>query len=102
MYGYGATRSANEIYHTWFWHGTKWSDALASPCGPAPGYVPGGPDARAVEAGVPATLRPPTGQPPQKSYKDWNVGWPESSWAVTEPALYYQSGYVKLLSKFAQ
>jgi hypothetical protein len=102
MSGLGATRSANEIYHTWFARGTRWSDALTSECGPPPGYVPGGPNARAAQAGVPASLMPPVGQPPQKSYKDWNVASPENSWAVTEPAIYYQSGYVKLLSKFVQ
>ncbi|MBS0419117.1 MAG: glycoside hydrolase family 9 protein [Proteobacteria bacterium] len=101
MYSYGATRSANEIYHSWFWHGTRWSDALKSQCGPAPGYVPGGPNAKAGEQ-VPHTLVPPTGQPPQKSYRDWNVGYPESAWTVTEPGIYYQSGYVKLLSKFVR
>ena len=101
MYSYGATRSANEIYHTWYAHGTRWSDALTSECGPAPGYVPGGPNAGAG-LDVPHTLVPPVGQPPQKSYRDWNVGWPESSWVVAEPAIYYQAGYVKLLSKFVQ
>ncbi|HXC07901.1 MAG TPA: glycoside hydrolase family 9 protein [Steroidobacteraceae bacterium] len=101
MYRFGATRSANEIYHTWFWSGTKWSNALTSACGPAPGYVPGGPNANAVKDGVPAELAPPSGQPPQKSYRDWNGPWPDSSWAVTEPAIYYQAAYVKLLSRFA-
>ncbi len=102
MYRYGASRSLNEIYHTWFWHGSRWSDALTSACGPAPGYVSGGPNASAAHDGVPSTLMPPTGQPPQKSYKDWNDAWPQSSWVVTEPGIYYQSGYIKLLSKFAQ
>jgi hypothetical protein len=102
MYGYGATRSANEIYHSWFWHGSRWDDALSSECGPAPGFVPGGPNAGAAQAGVPASLSPPTGQPLQKSYRDWNVGWPEDSWAVTEPAIYYQASYLRLLSYFAQ
>jgi len=101
MYGYGASRSANEIYHAWFWHGSRWDDALSSECGPAPGFVPGGPNAGAAQAGVPTTLAPPTGQPPQKSYRDWNVGWPESSWAITEPAIYYQASYIRLLSYFA-
>jgi hypothetical protein len=99
---YGASRSVNELFHAWYAHGTKFSDALTSPCGPAPGYVPGGPNAHAAESGVPTWLAPPTGQPPQKSYKDWNVGMPEKSWAINEPAIYYQSGYVKLLSKFAR
>jgi len=101
MQAYGATRSVNEIFHAWFAHGTKWSDALTSECGPAPGYVPGGPNAHASND-VPKYLAPPSGQPPQKSYKDWNVGTPENSWVINEPAIYYQSGYVKLLSKFAR
>lgn len=102
MYASGATRSVNEIYHSWFAAGTRWSNALTSDCGPAPGYVPGGPNAQAGRDGVPATLQPPVGQPPQKSYRDWNKADPEKSWTVTEPAIYYQSGYVKLLSKFAR
>ena len=42
MYGHGATNCANEIYHSWFGDGTIYDDALTSPNGPAPGYVPGG------------------------------------------------------------
>ena len=101
MRQYGATRSVNTLFHAWFAHDTKWGDAASSDCGPAPGYIPGGPNARAGD-GVPASLAPPTGQPAQKSYKDWNVGTPENSWVINEPAIYYQSGYVKLLSKFTQ
>jgi hypothetical protein len=102
MYSYGATKSVNEIFHVWFAHNTRWSDALASECGPAPGFVPGGPNAQAAASGVPSSIAPPAGQPPQKSYKDWNIGSPESAWAINEPAIYYQSGYVKLISKFAR
>ncbi len=98
----GATASANEIYHVWFSANSRWSDARTSSCGPPPGYVPGGPNANAARDGVPASLSPPTGQPPQKSYKDWNVGWPEASWAITEPGIYYQSAYVRLLSAFVE
>jgi hypothetical protein len=92
----------NELFHAWFAPATKWSDALTSACGPAPGYVPGGPNVHAADNGVPTWLAPPTGQPAQKSYKDWNVSMPEKSWAINEPAIYYQSGYVKLLSKFVR
>jgi hypothetical protein len=102
MYTYGATQSLNEIYHVWFAQKTRWSDARSSECGPAPGYVPGGPNFQAAKDGVPDSLRPPVGQPPQKSYRDWNMADPDKSWAVTEPAIYYQSGYIKLLAKFAQ
>jgi endoglucanase len=101
MYEYGATNSVNEIFHAWFAAGSKWSDALSSDCGPAPGYVPGGPVANAASAGIPASISPPAGQPEQKSYRDWNGNYPESSYVVNEPAIYYQSAYLKLLSKFA-
>jgi endoglucanase len=102
MYAYGASASVNEIYHVWFSANSRWSDAKSSPCGPPPGYVPGGPNAAAAKDGVPLRLSPPTGQPPQKSYKDWNGGGADSSWAVTEPGIYYQSAYVRLLSAFVQ
>jgi len=101
-YALGATSSANEIYHTWFQPGTRWSDALKSECGPAPGFVPGGPNANAVQDGVPAKIAPPANQPRQKSYRDWNANWPDSSWAVTEPGIYYQSAYIRLLSALAE
>ena len=39
-------------------------------------------------------------QPPQKAYLDFNDGWPVNSWEITEPAIYYQASYIKLLSKF--
>jgi hypothetical protein len=102
MYAFGATKSANEIFHMWYHEGTKWSDAKTSQCGPAPGYVPGGPNASAAASGVPTSLVPPTGQPPQKSYKDWNGDGAQASWVITEPGIYFQSSYLKLLSAFAQ
>jgi hypothetical protein len=101
MYALGATRSANRIYHTWYSDGSKWADARGSQCGPPPGYVPGGPNASAAANGVPASLSPPARQPAQKSYRDWNTV-SEASWTVTEPGIYYQSAYVKLLSAFVQ
>jgi len=45
-------------------------------------------------------LSPPAAQPPQKSYLDFNDGWPESSWEITEPAIYYNAAYIMLLSNF--
>jgi endoglucanase len=101
MYSAGATRSLNEVFHDWFWHNTRWDSARTSPCGPAPGFVPGGPNANAGGDGVPATLKPPVDQPRQKSYRDWNTPWPEASYAITEPAIYYQAAYIRLLARFA-
>jgi hypothetical protein len=102
MYGSGAENCANEFYHSWFAHGTVYDNALSSPNGPAPGYVPGGANySYAPDASYSGPrLAPPLDQPPQKSYKDWNTAWPENSWEVTEPGIYYQASYVHLLSRF--
>jgi hypothetical protein len=104
MGGYGATSSVTRFFHTWFAHGSKW-DARTPPGfltgGPNPGYswdacCPGA--CRGASCG-PAQPSPPTGQPPQKAYKDFNDGWPLDSWSVTEPDLGYQAQYVRLLAK---
>jgi hypothetical protein len=102
MYDYGASKSVDQIYHTWFKNESKWDDARLSVCGPPPGFLVGGPNASAATDGVPTKFSPPTGQPPDKSYKDWNSAWPENSWTVTEPGIYYQSSYLKLLASLAQ
>ncbi len=101
MYDDGAEKCANEIYHGWFNDGTDYDDALTSLYGPAPGYQPGGfnPDYQ-PDGAYGGTISPPQFQPSLKSYKDWNTGWPEDSWEITEPSISNQGSYVKLLSKF--
>lgn len=94
MYANGGDYCVNEIYHTWFGDNTPWDNALASPKGPPPGYLTGGPN---INFSLPE-IAPPANQPPQKAYKDWNTGWPENSWEITEPAIYYQAAYVLLLA----
>ncbi|MFZ9661646.1 MAG: glycoside hydrolase family 9 protein, partial [Chitinophagaceae bacterium] len=94
MNAYGAESSANEIYHTWFANGTAWDNALTSSKGPAPGYVPGGPNKNYT-----GSVTGITTQPPQKAYKDWNSDWPENSWEITEPSIYCQASYIALLSR---
>ncbi len=94
MYSYGAEKCANEIYHTWFTDGSIWDNSITSPNGPAPGYVPGGPN-KSYSGSVAGI----TTQPPQKAYKDWNTGFPENSWEITEPSIYCQASYVMLLAR---
>lgn len=102
MYRYGASYSSNEMFHTWFAPETRWSNALTSECGPAPGFLVGGPNPNAAKDGVPHDLVPPVGQPPQKSFRDWNQGWPENSYAITEPSTGFQGSYVRLLAAFVE
>ncbi len=102
MGDYGGEGSCDEMYHAWFGDGTDYDNAQTSPIGPPPGFVTGGFNrffAPATECNC--TISPPQNQPIQKSYKDWNTSWPENSWELTEPAIYTQAAYIKLLSKFA-
>ena len=93
MYAYGAENSVNELYHGWFANGGPWDNALTSKYGPAPGYLTGGPNK--YYSGTTTGIKD---QPPQKAYKDSNNIM--NSWEIVEPAIYYQSAYLKLLSKF--
>lgn len=42
---------------------------------------------------------PPYGQPPQKSYKDFNDGSPLNSWPISENSNGYQVNYIRMLSR---
>jgi endoglucanase len=97
MYAYGADHSVNELYHTWFADGSVYDHALTSPKGPAPGFLVGGPNRTYTNA----SYSPPFGQPAAKSYLDYNTGFPANSWEITEPAIYYQASYIRLLAHYA-
>ncbi len=109
MSAYGAENSANQIYHTWFDHGSKWS------ANPPPGYIPGGPNKyykldNCCPSGCGssqnnvlcnnADAKAAIGQPTQKCYANINDSWPVNSWEITEPGIYYQAAYVRLVSSF--
>ena len=100
MYAAGAEKCVNEIFHRWFRDGSIWDSAKGSPRGPAPGYLPGGPHAgfKPAPEYKGTELWQIRQQPAQKAYKDWNGDWPEDSWELTEPAIYYQAAYVNLLA----
>ncbi len=116
MYQYGGENCVNEFYHTWFANGSaKWDRVGTSLYGPPPGFVPGGAnpgykwaDCCPTSCGssennaicTAESITPPTGQPKQKSYKDFNTSWPLNSWEVTENSCGYQVSYIRLLSKF--
>jgi len=75
---------------------------------PAPGFLVGRPNPgwswddrcpgiSSLCGSTPPT--PPYNQPPQKSYKDFNTGWPLSSWALSENSNGYQVAYIRLLAR---
>ena len=91
----GAENSVQHLYGLWYGDGTAYS----SNC--IPGYLAGGANANYQPDGsyTGPVLAPPLNQPIQKSYKDWNVGYPQNSWQISEPAIYYQAAYIRNLSK---
>ncbi|HON52141.1 MAG TPA: glycoside hydrolase family 9 protein [Bacteroidales bacterium] len=117
MSAWGAENSVTEFFHSWFKDkSTKWDNTLTSTYGPAPGFLVGGPNPSYDWDGCcpgqtcgstqnnalcyEMSIEPPKNQPAQKSYKDFNSGWPLNSWSVTENSNGYQVGYLRLLSKY--
>lgn len=108
MEDYQGENSCQEMYHSWFGDGTAWDD------NPPPAYVVGGPNPSYSVDGCcasnscadlnalcnVATLTPPFDQPTQKAYLDFNTSWPQNSWEISEPAIYYQSSYIKVLAAY--
>ncbi|MDR3012055.1 MAG: glycoside hydrolase family 9 protein [Chitinispirillales bacterium] len=112
---YGAARSQRTLYHTWFGEGTQWSVVTDANPGPAPGFMPGGPNSRYAWDDCCNTTCGWIGNdqrcqlvdipdrdvtPPMKMYVETNVGWPINSWEITENMNAYQLSYIRLLSKF--
>ena len=112
MYSFGAENSVNQLWHTWFFDGTNWDDAKNSLYGPAPGYLVGGPAGNQWDwdGGCPNVSpqcgstrpTPPYGQRGEKSYLDFNTGWPLNSWSISEPSNGYQVAYIRLLARFVK
>ncbi len=119
MNNYGASKSLTSLYHDWFYPGTPWDKVGVSQYGPAPAYLPGGPNQNFniqqtnnfpnfggyVSVGEELELltfikNELVGSPPAKMYVDINNGWPVNSWEITEPSCGYQTAYIRLLSKF--
>lgn len=103
MYNHGAENCVNEFYNGWFHDGTPYDNALTSPKGPAPGFMPGGANPNyAPDGSYGGTISPPQNQPTQKCYKDWNTGWPQNSWEISENAIYSQAAYSRLVCDFVR
>lgn len=92
MRSLGAERSVNTMYHEWLGKGNYERVAPGKP-GPAPGYLVGGPN-RNYSGNNEAIKR----EPVQRRYLDSAAGWPVNSWELSEPAIYYQAAYIRLLA----
>ena len=98
MSKYGAERSMMHIYHERYGSGSPFEN------NPPPGYVVGGPNQQfsgKAADGTPS-VEWVKSQPRAKAYMDTAKGWPESSWELSEPAIYYQAMYVRLIAEFAK
>jgi hypothetical protein len=120
----GAEHSASTMYHRWFSHSSaRWGRVSDTTPGPPPGYLVGGPNpsfsldkcctAAIGTAGYQCfgaaafslcrnNYAPPLGQPPLKSYRQYNEEWPANSWEVTEPSIGYQARYIRVLAKYVR
>ena len=121
----GAEHSAKTMFHTWFADKSpKWDETTATTPGPAPGFLTGGPNNNGFGPDSCCTAPegdsaykcygssdyalcsqnwdPPMHQPQQKSYLDYNGGWPVGSWPITEPSTGYQAKYVLVVSALAK
>jgi len=105
MGAFGAEASVGAYYRTW------------RTSVPIPGFVVGGPNPDydwdiccpescgspgANAACLGEQLSPPYGQPPLKSWLEFDTGWPLNSWQVSENSNGYQAAYLRLLANFAE
>jgi len=119
----GAEHSAKTMFHNWFADGDpQWDETTITTPGPPPGYLVGGPNpAFSLDSCCTAPLgtigyrcygaksyalckasyEPPLNQPAQKSYLQFNAGWPANSWSITEPSTGYQAQYIRVLARYA-
>jgi hypothetical protein len=82
----GADQPVTQLYHGWTGEGTAWDND------PLPGFLAGG-----VNKYYSGTNGYFSGQPVQKCFLDFNTSWPENSWEITEPGIYYQAMYIRFL-----
>jgi endoglucanase len=106
MYMYGADYCFDEMWHTWFASDTPYDNTIDGNPGPAPGFIAGGFNKSTVtqmkvKIGKDVFDSKISEQPIQKTFSTDNAGKVENApWAYNEPAIYYNSGYVKLLANF--
>ena len=98
MGAYGAERSMMRIYHARYGEGTPFMS------NPPPGYVVGGPNAQfsGKAADGSPSIEWVKSQPRAKAYMDSGRDYPEATYELSEPAIYYQALYIRLLAPFGR
>jgi endoglucanase len=120
MNGYGADFSVKQMHHTWFLTGTRYDNQESSDVGPAPGYLVSGyngvnsPKCMKVLIGKQSYNVLVKDQPVLKRFSekinsegvsgykcdvDQNENY-NQPWLYTEPGIYFQSAYIRLLAHF--
>lgn len=112
MYELGGDNCVNRIYHECYTRNSKWGDTKTA-IGPPPGYLTGGPNKQfkrddccngwcnnqeLCKVDVSCAMN----QPVLKTYIDENYAWPVNTWQFSEPAIYYQAYYIRLLAPFVR
>ncbi len=118
MGNYGAEYSVKQMHHTWFLTDTKYDNQTDSDIGPAPGYLVSGYNAVNNPTCMKVSVNRQNynvlvkDQPIQKKFSDrinneGTNGYQCSDgsnfnqpWLYTEPGIYFQSAYIRLLSNF--
>jgi endoglucanase len=120
MNSYGADFSVKQMHHTWFKDNTQYDNQTDSDVGPAPGYLVSGyngvnqPKCMKVLVGRQSYNVLVKDQPVQKKFSEkinsegvdgWKCDVDQNEnynqpWLYTEPGIYFQSAYIRLLSHF--
>jgi endoglucanase len=120
MEPYGADFSVKQIHHTWFYTDTQYDNQTNTDIGPAPGYLVSGyngvnqPSCMKVLVGrqnynVLVKDQPLLKKFSEKINNEGVDGWRCNStsfentnqpWLYTEPGIYFQSAYIRLLAHF--
>lgn len=105
MYGEGAEFCADEMWHTWFTDGSQYDGKGNGRVGPPPGFLSGGINSSLtyncrLQVGTDLFSGQFTNQQPEQ--KRWTVSNTyvagQDPWAFSEPAIYYNASYVKMLA----
>jgi endoglucanase len=118
MGAYGADFSVKQMHHTWFYTDTQYDNQSDTDVGPAPGYLVSGYNAVNSPVCMKLSVNRQNynvlvkDQPTQKRFSDrinneGTNGWQctdgsnfNQPWLYTEPGIYFQSAYIRLLSHF--